>query len=357
MKYLKILAGFIAFFGIFSLITNAQAMTVIKPDRSTGNVKIESGEIISDNVVTAGNDITIRGEINDNVIVFGRVVKISGKINGSLFVAAQELQIEGEITKDVFVGAASVLITENGKIDRDLACGSANLIIDGQIGRNVMAGTGTLSIDGKIGGNVTASSSLIEISGNADIFGSLSYYSQKELSINNPDKIAGGVNFNKIQKANNDNIFSGKFSMWILGLIMSVVLGFLLIAFFPKRTKKIAECINENWSKSLGIGFLMFVVMPLIAFIFMILIIGLPVGLILFVVYLILIYIAKIWVSLYLGNMISHKKWNPYWAMILGLVILYLIYLIPIAGPIIAFIVILIGLGGLYLSKPLEGEK
>lgn len=355
-KMAKILGGLFMFVFVLILTNSVYAMTLIKPDQTNqSNIKVESNELIDDNLVTAGNEVIIRGEINDSVYVAAQKVKIEGKIHGSLFVGANDVEINGEIDEDVFAGASFVTLSDTGKIGRDLVVGASSVNINGEIGRNVWVGSSTLNVNNKIGGYINASVANINLSEKTEVIGKLTYYSSERSEIINEDKVNGGVEFKEVKQSSDS--FGNQLNMWLLTLIMSLIVGILLIAIFPKRTQAISKTINDNWLKSLGIGILIFIVAPITAMICLGLIVGIPAGLVVLGFFFLFIYLAKLWVGLCLGNKLSKGNWNPYWSMILGVVILYLIYLIPYVGPIIAFLIMVVGLGGLYLSKPLEGEK
>jgi hypothetical protein len=80
-------------------------------------------------------------------------------------------------------------------------------------------------------------------------------------------------------------------------------------------------------------------------------IIGLPLAGVAFLFLMIGIYLAKIVVGFALGSWISAKlKWNklsPFWVMALGLLVIYILKVIPVIGGIVSITVLWAGLGAL----------
>ena len=103
----------------------------------------------------------------------------------------------------------------------------------------------------------------------------------------------------------------------------------------------------------LGWGALIFFVTPIAAVLVMFTVIGVPLGLISLVTWAILVYLAQIPVAITIGWLILSRRRDisskglMVGALALGLLILYLINWIPIAGWIINLFVVFFGLGSL----------
>jgi len=345
MKKVLIVLGF---FIIFNLIItqNAKAFTTIKSEDGTGNVTIKSSEVINDNVATAGNNITISGVINDDLFIAGQNIIIDGEIKGTLFAAGAQITIAGKVDKDLIALANQVQIDNNAVIGRDIVAGANLIDINGIIQRNAWLGASSIKINNNIGGNVKTSTSSMIFGSNGKITGALTYYSDKKININE-NLITGGVNFQENTPAKETSSQS-KLLQWFYGLIASILVGLLLILLMPKWTKMLALEIQKGVLKNFGIGFLILIVVPIIALISLITIIGIPIALILTAIYLVLLYLAKFWVAYCLGNYITKEKSNPFLAITLGIVIIELILLIPVFGWIAGFAITLIGLGVIY---------
>jgi len=94
---------------------------------------------------------------------------------------------------------------------------------------------------------------------------------------------------------------------------------------------------------------------PIIVFILLITIIGLPLAFITFGLWLIAIYLSKILVGILVGRSLLNNFWlakkdSLILAMVIGIIVSYLIFAIPFIGWIIALLAVLWGLGGIMLA-------
>jgi hypothetical protein len=82
----------------------------------------------------------------------------------------------------------------------------------------------------------------------------------------------------------------------------------------------------------------------------MITVIGIPLGLISFVIYGLLIYLSKIPAALWIGEKILKNEEKPYLPMVLGILILLLVGFIPYLGKFVSFVAIFFGIGSYLLN-------
>jgi len=334
------------------LSSNAKAFTTIKADES-GNVTVEGNETINDNVATAGNIVIIRGTIDDDLFVAGQDIKIEGDVNGSLFAIGNQIEIAGIVGKDTMVAGNIIDISKSSTITRDLFAAGNMVTVSGPVGRNAYFGTSNLTINSIINGNVLASFSDINLSG-GQILGKLTYSAEKSINID-PALVTGGITFNEIvtkETPKNEQVMS-----WLMRLLTAIVIGIVFVLIVPKWTKNISEQINKNLFKSMGIGLLILIVAPIISLLLLITVVGIPLSIITMVIYFMLMYLAKFWVAYCLGSYIGKDKLNPMISMTIGILILYLIFAIPFIGGFAGFIVLLLGIGGVYLSQPFKNAK
>jgi hypothetical protein len=124
--------------------------------------------------------------------------------------------------------------------------------------------------------------------------------------------------------------------------------------------------ISKPW-KSLGVGFLGLIVIPIASLIMFVILIGYPLGVVGIYTYSVLLYTASIFVGLVVGEKILQlfKKEGVislYLSFIVGYVVLRILGLIPILGFVIRIFVLLFGagallLGGWYLMKEMRAKK
>jgi hypothetical protein len=140
----------------------------------------------------------------------------------------------------------------------------------------------------------------------------------------------------------------------VYGLITSLILGLLFIWLLPVYTQKTVDLIKNKFWFSVLIGFIALIVIPIVGIIFAVTVLGIPVTLVLMFAYFVLIYIAKIFISLTIGRFIAEKaKWsmNSYWAFVLGIFIYYIVGFVPVVGGLMKIFATFAGIGAILIQK------
>ena len=96
-------------------------------------------------------------------------------------------------------------------------------------------------------------------------------------------------------------------------------------------------------AKTVGVGFLTLISVPIAALIIAITLVGLPVALMAFGGWLVALYLAKIMLGIVIGGMIMDRvDWR---SLLLGLAIVLVATNLPFIGGVVSFVLTLLGLG------------
>ncbi len=173
---MKISAKLFSIFTLLAILALAFATPVMAFDgRSGGNIIIEAGEIINDDLYVTAENFTLEGTVNGDLIVFGQTITINGTVNGDVMAAGQSVVINGIVTKDARIAGAALQLGKTASLNEDLLAGGASLetkdgskiggelvfgsgqsLLAGDVTGDVLAGTGALELRGEFGGDVTA---------------------------------------------------------------------------------------------------------------------------------------------------------------------------------------------------------
>jgi len=301
------------------------------------NVVVPRGTIINDNLFAAGNEVNVSGRIKGDLIAFGGDVVINAQVDGNIMVGGGDITITGS-ARNIYVGGGDVTIAAKTRNDLLAGCGQIYIDKNARIGKDAFLGCGDAKIAGNVGRDVKIGSETMKVLPGAVVKGSITRYSQPDVS----KKTAKYVNgFNLAHQ--------------ILAFVTIFVMGILIIVFLPNQVKLIASKMTGEFWKSLGWGILSLIVVPLIVGLFLITVIGIPIGILLLIGYLFGIYIAGIFTSVVIGQWILGKLGKPevslIWALLIGLIILQLIGLVPIIGWIAKFILFLWAFGALTATR------
>jgi hypothetical protein len=331
---------------------------VIEEDLYIGGQEIVIDGTVNGDVVAAGTEVTVNGIINGSVIVVAQTITINGHITRGAKLGANDITINGTIDRDLIAGGTTITITSNSVVGGDCIVGTGTLLADGEIKGDIKSAAGEASINNGVGGDVVLEVDSLHIASTASIGGSLTYTSKKEADIESGAEISGPIKH--IVPEPQPGFWSGvggKVVKKILAFLMIFLIGLLLIVIAPNKMNSLAEAIVIHPWQSLGWGALLFIATPIAIVIVMITVIGIPIGLITGAVYGIALYLAQIPVALMLGllilkrSVVTESKGIMIGALAIGLVILHLLRLIPIAGFIIALLTIVFGLGSLVVSQ------
>jgi cytoskeletal protein CcmA (bactofilin family) len=345
--------------------------------RSADNFFFPDTAIIQDDLVTAGGNIRLDGIIEGDLISVSRSLVQSGLILGSLNAMAQDVDVLGEVKGSVRAFAQNVNV--NGALDRNLiALGySVDLKPGAEIQKDVSVFCGKMTLDGKLGGNLKGSVGELVISGvvnqdvsveadkitlmpTARILGNLKYKSEKEAKIESGALVSGETVWTQPKAAKEKepkSIFTGKpIIPEILFLLALMVTGVVLTLICGKNAYQTKQVIGDSFLKTLALGFVAMVCVPIAVIILIISVIGIPIAVIAVLAYAVLIYVAKIPVAIFVGEKIIRglgKEGQPslLWSMLLGLVVLTLLLNIPYLDWLIYFLVLFTGFGAIISSQ------
>ncbi len=344
--------------------------------QQTGQYLVPEGETREADLYIWAHSIDIAGTLDGDIVAGFQEGKITGTVTQDLNGACETMRItgvvgddvrfacdtfylDGHIGGDLIIAAKSIQISETAVIDGDAIIAGATVTVDGAIGGRARIMTGFLDMNGTIAGNAEITTDGgIRLGPDAHIGGDLFYEGPSEIDI--PEgTVAGEVTFQRVIKEDIDfdfNILGGASVLFhFLGFIAALVAGTIIVALTRDHATRTAEIIRTKPLKSLGIGFVTFICMPIVLLVLLVFILTIPLMFVVGLTYVIALYIAKFYFSIWLGNLILSRGGrtdvSPIPSMLLGLTIVYLVTAIPIVGTLIGVVIIFFGLGALMQRK------
>jgi hypothetical protein len=130
--------------------------------------------------------------------------------------------------------------------------------------------------------------------------------------------------------------------------------GWVLIRFYPKRLNLVLAALKKHPLKSLGMGVMLMIVLPLLSLLLLITILGAPFAIALMGLSAVFFYAAKTipiltFCNKYLTKL--HLEPNTLSIFAIGLVIYFLLVRIPYIGILIALTCLLLGVGASAFSR------
>ena len=253
----------------------------------------------------ASADATSDGD--DRIIIVGSTLVDRDETAGDVWVGDGDVTVRGTVTGDVFVVDGDVTI--RGTVEGSVI---------------TVAGLATLGRAGRVEGDLI--------------------YADKE-PIQTPGSQVGG----DVEKFDvGDAGILGAIA-WLIGITVSMfLLGLVLLLLAPRAADAVARTAKAKALVSAGVGFLAFFLIPVIAVAAMFTIVGIPLGIVLGLLVIPLYAISYVTAAFALGRRII--KGSRILAFLVGLIILGLLSLIPIAGALIGLLATMFGLGLLLMT-------
>lgn len=366
-------------FVVISAVLPSRSFTVSGEAFQPGSGNLDAGQTVDGTVVFSGDVIKIDGTVEGTAFAFGQDVTVNGTINGDLVVAAQNIEINGTVngniysagqyltlgTKtnwDVFIAGQDIKITGDSVIGRDLFAAGAKISHEGTVQRRLSAGASEISVSGLVGQDAVLDADTIGILDGSNIKGTLYYTSPNKADIASGSVIEGNTEWEYREAQQVQQPTSAEVWRSILLGIASALLVWLIVRLWrPEFWNRNSKVIIEKPLKALGMGALALLVIPIIAVLLMITVIGIPIGIILGFAYGVAIYLSKIVVASAFGLWMGKRyKWatihKGVWPVLIALIVLAVLTHLPYVDVVTGLLVTLAGLGA-FVATNIRSEK
>lgn len=296
--------------------------------RTGANVAIGKDETVTGSLVMAGANIKVEGAIENKLTAFGANITISGNVDGELFVAGANVTLSGIFREKVTVSAANVVLS--GTFEKDVEPASARII---------------LSPSAVIKGNLTYAAATLDRKEGAKVLGTISGKMWEERT----------EKFKKWRERGKERTKFAGVIFWFLSTGALFLVGLVIHYVFPDFTEQVVRVISEMPWANIGLGFAFLVVIPFAILFALITVLGIPAALIAGFIYLISLYISRIYISVWIGRkIVGYFKRDTagafFWPFLLGIIIIALVGLIPFIGWLFKLLCLFIGLGAFWLG-------
>ncbi len=326
---------------------------------AAGSTVILDGTVNGDAYIAGGN-IAINGTVNGDVLAAGGNISINGHVTGNVRAVGGQIAVAGNIGRNVSVAGSTISLQYPAKVTGSVVAAASNLSLLAPTEKDITIAARQVSIDTLINGNVTGAVGQMDILPGTKIMGKLTYWS------NSPAQIAqftvkNGITYHHTrwdtQKASQPTFntaatgfFAGFGIIWsLVSLITSFVLGLILLRFFPVSMQQISTTLTTKPWASMGIGFLTVILLPIAFVTLLFTIIGIPLAIILLIVFILFALLNGIFISYAIGKKLLPRKNSL--ALVVGIVINGIISCIPVIGWIWNILTFFIGMGAIVLVE------
>ena len=311
-------------------------------------------------VVRQGETVTVGPDetIEDDLYAFAANVNIAGTVRGDVIAAGANISVDGTVTGNLMAAGSTVVV--RGEVGGSVRAAGATVTVHGKVGGDILATTGDLTIlgTGRVGHDVYAELASLRLTDRAVVDGSVFYTSEREATVAAGARIGGSVQRRAPERAQ-PQVPPGPTALfvdWLRGLVGLLLLGLLIVIFFPGFSRRAGEALVHRPWVSLGVGVGVLIGLPLLAVLLFILgslVGGWWLGLVALAAYAVLLAVGVPVAAVGVGGAILRVFGRPVHvalALFVGLVVLLLVALVPILGAIVILLALLFGLGASTLA-------
>lgn len=268
----------------------------------TGDLIIQSGEVV------------INGTIKGDLIGFtGGKVTINGLIGRNLRVLAQEIEHNGNIEGCATVMSFRFEATPHSRIGAGLMGTFLDLSLAGRIDGPVeLTGYHSTRIGGRIAGDLKVDGVETNWSPPLEILGKVS---DATVKANDPSKLKGvklgGYRFTEGNLTEQYQVLKYGMIVLFVWLVGSLLLSLVFYRLFPRTVWSMSEPSMVNFRRSLLGGLLCLIGTPFLIYLLCRIVVGIPIAIVILLLYLLLISGFAIPVYLWLGRLIFNSRLRP----------------------------------------------
>ncbi len=351
--------------------TPSQALEIRHDETS---IIIPAGATIDDTLVAVGETIEIDGDVTGDLIAIGKRVSIRGNVGGQIITGGKIVTIDGEVGGSVIgVGSETLAITSPriagnlyaagstidvsrlAKIEQNAVVGAERVQLAGSVGRDVLAGGESVEVSGSIGRHVTAYAERIALRAPAHIAGNVNANVSRADRLDTTGAVIDGELKTEIMarpEKEESEYSRGQFYLFqVLRFAAAFLTGLVVLALVPGLRRIDIDSAGEALLAG-GIGVVMLIATPIIAVLTMITVIGLPLGFLGLLLWMVGIYLAKVVFAHFVGARILEGDGEPRHfaiALALGLALVLVLVNLPFVGGLLNFVMTIVGLGMLVL--------
>ncbi|PIR83649.1 hypothetical protein COU18_03125 [Candidatus Kaiserbacteria bacterium CG10_big_fil_rev_8_21_14_0_10_51_14] len=338
--------------------------------RTGDQPSLPAGEVVNEDLYMVGGNVTSAGSVRGDLIAGGGTVIVNGAVSSDLLVGGGNVTILGDVGDDVRVAGGNILIQgsvggdvvvgggqvnlSGSRIGGDVAVGGGMVRLDAPVSGDVRIAGGQVNINSTVNGNVEIHAEEVTLGPKAVIHGNLTYSATKEVILEEGAIVRGETNFTEqpdVRSAAKAGLLALASFLFVSKFLMMLVGAFTMWLMFRRFSVELVQTAAAKPLPIMGRGLIFLIVTPIVSVALLFTIVGIPlgaVGLLAFAAAMIAVSLAS---PIVLGSIVHTWIFKPaqyeisWKTILLGVVLYFLIGLIPFIGGLALFALLLLVLG------------
>ena len=338
-----------------------------------------------------GGHVAVDHKVGVDATLAGGTVEVNAAIGDDLRVAGGTVIVKAPVGGELYAAAGDLRLAPESSIAGDAAVAGGNVAIDGRIGGSLRVAARTVVINGEVAGDVRINAQQVALGPKAKIGGALSVRSKEPMSRAEGAVVVGPVTGSRAdsrhaRRAERDGADADAYERggsssrgWmpmgigsVFGYLALLALAALMLWLAPRFSARAAAAVAGSPWRSLGLGLLLVLVVPLVAVLLVLTLLGIPFALALLAFYPLLTMLGFVVAAVALGQRLARAfrsapalpspSTSPSTSALpvppapsfglaaLGLLVLMLVGWLPFIGWLLLALATLAGLGAVVLA-------
>lgn len=360
LQALSLILLFLAGVTLTTLQAQDAGQTVIKREPiehdyyAAGETVHIAGPVNGD-VVIAGQRLTIDGPVSEDVIAAGEVVNLNSDIGDDVRAAGRVVQVNATVADHLVAAGETVTLGPQSRIGSWAWLAGRRIEVLGQVGQQLKVGGNEVIIAGEIGGEVTVMAERVRVLDEAVIKGSLRVQSHNPPEIASGARILGDVTHLPMPEVEPLPVVKLILLVGLVYLAGLMLTGIVYYLMFPHFSIAAARQIELAPLPSLGLGFAVLFLGPLVIFLLFATGVGFLLGILFAAAYFLMVVTGGLTGVIYVSDVALRRLFKKEAVgkglMVLTLIgvflVLGLVQLIPLLGSLAVFLLTVLGIGAL----------
>jgi len=311
---------------------------------------------VRQDVRAAGAEVDVDASTGRDYWVAGAIVTVRGSATRHLYAAGARVSIDAKVGDKLSAAGARVLIGPQTEVSGPVRIAGAEVVFAGSASGGAEIYGDTVRIDGRIVGDVRVMARQITVGKGAVIDGNVRFESFNEPVIEEGAQITGKqtVTLPQPRGVGPENIIGAIGALILFAVGAGFLLGLILLVGARGFVENSILAMRDAPLRSALIGLGVLILLPVLAAVLMVTIIGVPIGLLTLLAFPLLLFIGAVLAAFGLSDRLFNRVREPrsmgarLLYLIGGLLILVLLGLIPFVGFATWMLALMFGLGALW---------
>lgn len=357
---MKIASKICALIFLFASLT-AYADQVNVQTSEAGNTYISGSDfkitspIVAD-LLAAGGRISVERNVGTDAAIAGGSIDIRAPIGQDLRVAGGTVNVDTNIGGELLGAGGTVRVGEGAAVAGSAWLAGSDVVMAGKVGKGAKIVANKITLSGTIDGDTHLYAREINFMPGARINGDLFYTSPKPLAQDKAAQVSGTITREPTPEGWNAERSGRRAMAWFspFFVLSMLAVGALLYLLFPNAVVGVQRTVKQYPLRSLLTGLALVFAVPPVAIIFMVTVIGIPIGFILFALYPLMLLLGYLAAAFFVGRRAADAMKQSQQLgfgrqllfLLLALIVLCIVAWIPFLGALIFIVLLMMGIGG-----------